>query len=111
MGGVKRGDVVLAVAPGEYGKPRPAVVVQTDFANETHSSIVVCPITSHIQKAPLFRPDCQPSEETGLNKQSQIMVDKIVALPREKITHVVGQLDEDTIVGLNRSLAFWLGLG
>ena len=111
MGGLKRGDIVLAVAPGAYGKPRLAVVVQTDFANETHRSIVACPMTSHIQQAPLFRLDVQPSEETGLNKKSQIMVDKIVSLPRGKITNVVGQLDEEAIVGLNRSLVFWLGLG
>ena len=111
MGGLKRGDIVLAVAPGAYGKPCPAVVVQTDFANETHRSIVVCLMTSYIQEAPLFRLDVQPSEETGLNKKSQIMVDKIIVLPREKIVHVVGRLDEEGVVSLNRSLVFWLGLG
>ena len=35
---MRRGDVVLVVVPGDYGKPRPAVVVQTDLVNDTHSS-------------------------------------------------------------------------
>ena len=86
------------------------VVVQTDYANQTHRSIAVCPMTSSLQEAPLFRIKVQPSEETGLNKESQIMVDKIVALPRETLAHTIGQLDEDTMVRLNRSIAFWLGL-
>ena len=41
---MKRGDVVLVVVPGDYGKPRPAVVIQTDLVNDTHSSVVVCPV-------------------------------------------------------------------
>ncbi len=52
---MRRGDVVLVAVPGDYGKPRPAVVIQTDLANETHASFVVCPMTSYIQDAPLFR--------------------------------------------------------
>ncbi|MBS3779993.1 MAG: type II toxin-antitoxin system PemK/MazF family toxin [Desulfovermiculus sp.] len=53
---------------------------------------------------------CESSEETGLKKESQIMVDKIVALSREKVAHIIGQVDDDTVVRLHRSIAFWLGL-
>jgi mRNA interferase MazF len=108
---VQRGDVVLVVAPGSYGKPRPAVIVQTDLANETHPSFVVCPLTSHLREAPLFRLGVEPGEGNGLVKPSQIMVDKIITLPGEKVKEVVGRLDEDTMTRLGRSLAFWLGLG
>ena len=52
---IKRGDVVICAAPGDYGKPRPAVVVQSDLFNGTHSSVAVCLITSHLEEAPLFR--------------------------------------------------------
>jgi mRNA interferase MazF len=51
-----------------------------------------------------------PSEETGIKKESQVMVDKIVALRREKLAHIIGRVDEDTVVRINRSIAFWLGL-
>jgi len=108
---MKRGDIVLVVVPGDYGKPRPAVVVQTDLVNDIHASVVVCPITSHIQDAELFRLSIKPSPDNGLQKISQIMVDKIVAVRRDKVRQVIGRIDEALIIRLNRSLAFWLGLG
>jgi mRNA interferase MazF len=108
---VKRGDVVIAVFSGDYGKPRPAVVVQTDLANPTHSSLVLCPITSHLENAPLFRLEVTPSPENSLEKPCQIMVDKITTVPKDKVRQVIGRLDEDTMIRVNRSLALWLGLG
>lgn len=108
---VKRGDVVVAAFSGDYGKPRPAVVVQTDLANATHSSVVLCPITSHLENAPLFRLEVTPSRENNLEKSCQIMVDKITTVRKDKVRQVIGRLDEATMVRVNRSLAFWLGLG
>lgn len=108
---MKRGDVVVVVVPGDYGKPWPAVVVQTDLVNDTHASIVVCPITSHIQDAELFRLTVEPCAANGLQKASQIMVDKLVAVHRDKIRQVIGTFDDELLIRLNRSLAFWLGLG
>ncbi len=108
---VKRGDVVLAAFSGDYGKPRPAVVVQTDLANETHASIVLCPLTSHTIKAPLFRLPVEPSTENGLDKASEVMVDKIGAVRRDKVKEVIGRLEDSHLVQLNRSLALWLGMG
>lgn len=108
---MKRGDVVLAALSGDYGKPRPAVLVQTDLANETHASVVLCPITSTLRDAPLFRLDLEPCESNGLRKPSQIMVDKLGAVRRERATTIIGHLDDASMVRLNRALAFWLGLG
>ena len=107
---MKRGDLVIVSAPGDDGKPRPAVIVQSDLFNETHASIVVCLITSERQDAPVFRIDVQPSEITGLTVTSQIMVDKIVALRRERIAQHIGRLNDETMVRLNRSLALFIGL-
>jgi mRNA interferase MazF len=107
---MKRGDVILVVASGDYGKAHPAVVVQSDIFNETHASIVVCLLSSDLQDAPLFRLTIQPTDENGLHAISQIMVDKIVALKRDRILARVGSLDEDTRLRLNRSLMLFLGL-
>jgi len=107
---MKRGDVVLVVAPGDYGKPRPAVVVQSDIFNETHASIVVCLLSSDLQDAPLFRLTVEPTDQNGLQAVSQIMVDKLVALKRDRIRAGVGFLDEDAMLRLNRSLMLFLGL-
>jgi mRNA interferase MazF len=108
---MKRGDIVLVALAGDYGKPRPAVVVQTDLVNDIHASVVVCPITSHLQDAELFRLTIEPSSDNGLQKISQIMVDKIVAVRRDKIRDPIGKIDEKLMIRVERSLAFWLGLG
>lgn len=107
---MKRGDLVIVSAPGNYGKSRPAVIIQSDIFNETHASILVCLITSDRQDAPLFRIDVQPTEETGLKMASQIMIDKIVALRRERVAQHIGQVNDETLIRLNRSLALFIGL-
>jgi mRNA interferase MazF len=107
---VRRGDLVIVAAPGDYGKPRPAVVIQTDMLNHSHASILVCLLSSDIQDAPLFRIDVDPGDTTGLAIPSQIMADKIVALKRNRITQQIGRLDDATMLRLNRSLAFCIGL-
>jgi mRNA interferase MazF len=107
---VKRGDIVLAVARGDYGKPRPAVIVQSDLFNPTHASVLVCLLTSELVEAPLFRLTLSPSPVNGLEQVSQIMVDKLLALPRTRVRGRIGALDHATLQGLNRSLALLLGL-
>jgi mRNA interferase MazF len=107
---VKRGDVVIVSIQGDYGKPRPAVIVQSDLFNDTHSSIILCPLTSDIQDAPLFRLTIEPNKDNGLTKQSQIMIDKVTALKRERIVQNIGHIDDDSMIKLNRSLALFLGI-
>ncbi len=107
---MKRGDLVIVSAPGDYGKPRPAIIIQSDIFNETHASIVVCLLTSDRQNAPLFRIDVEPTEATGIKKASQIMVDKIVALRRERIDQHIGRVNDETLIRLNRSLALFIGI-
>jgi mRNA interferase MazF len=107
---VKRGDIVLVVARGDYGKPRPAVIVQSDLFNPTHASLLVCLLTSEIVMAPLFRLSVRPSLENGLREVSQIMVDKLLAIPRGRVRDCIGTIDDATLLALNRSLALMLGL-
>ena len=108
---MKRGDVVVVSAPGDYGKPRPAVVVQSDLFNDTHASIAVCLLTSDLLEAPLFRLNIDPTSENGLARPSQIMIDKIMAVRRIRVSSRIGCLDADTLLRMNRALAFFLGLG
>lgn len=107
---MKRGEIVLVTAPGDFGKARPALVVQADLFNETHASVVVCLLTTDLQEAPLFRVDVVASEQTGLNERSQVMVDKIVALRKKRIGRTVGTVDDATLLRVSRSLALFLGI-
>jgi mRNA interferase MazF len=107
---MKRGDVVIVAATGDYGKPRPAVIVQTDAFPETHASVVICQMTSEIVDAPDFRVTIDPSEENGLRVRSQVMADKPVTVRRARIRQLIGRLDDRDIGRLNIALAFVMGL-
>jgi len=107
---VKRGDVVIVALQGDYAKPRPALVIQSDLFNDTHPSIAVAPVTSTIVDAPLFRLTVDPTNSNGLRSVSQIMVDKMTAIRRDKIGKAVGRLDDATMMRVNRAIALWLGL-
>jgi mRNA interferase MazF len=105
-----RGDVVTVALPGDYGKPRPAVVVQDDHFNDTHASITVLPVTSTLVNAPLFRLAVEPSAHNGLRALSQVMADKLTTVRRERIGGVIGALEPETLTRVNRALALWLGI-
>jgi len=107
---MKRGDVVISSAPGDYGKPRPALVVQSDLFNPTHASIVICPITTHLVDAPLFRLLLEPSAANGLKAESQIMVDKVMAVRRERIGKRIGAVTSDELARVDVALRTWLDL-
>lgn len=109
---MKRGTVVTVAGAGEYGKPRPAVVVQHEELSKAGlSSVVLCLISSHGVEGVDFRIRVEPSDENGLRKPSDIMVDKILTVSRDRIGASVGQLDDAILLRLNRALAFVLGLG
>ena len=105
-----RGDVVTVTAAGDYGKPRPAVIVQTDALPTEHASVVVCQMTSELSDAPDFRVTVEPTEKNGLRVTSQVMADKPVTIRRERVGRLVGRLDEKDIARLNIALAFVMGL-
>ena len=105
---MKRGDLVTIALQGDYGKPRPALVVQSDLFSE-HPSVTILPVTSDLRKAPLFRIDVEPTAVTNLEKRSQVMVDKVQTVPLEKVGAAFGRLDDTSMLTINRALAVWLG--
>ncbi len=105
---MKRGDLVTIALQGDYGKPRPALVVQSDLFSE-HPSVTILPGTSDLRKAPLFRIDVEPTAGTNLKNRSQVMVDKVQTVPCEKVGAAFGQLDDAAMLSINRALAVWLG--
>jgi mRNA interferase MazF len=109
---LKRGDVVLVVMSGDYGKPRPAVVVQSDeMIRFGFSSVVVCPLTSHVSDRPRVRVTVEPDQANGASLRSEIMVEKLVGISVGKIRRIVGHLDDATMRKVDRALFVVLGLG
>jgi mRNA interferase MazF len=105
-----RGDVVTVAVSGDYGKPRPAVIVQSDAFPPAHASVVICQMTSEIVDAPDFRLTIEPAAGNGLRTRSQIMVDKPVTVRRERIGRKIGQLSPADIGRLNVAIALVMGL-
>ena len=102
--------MVVVALQGTHGKPRPAVVVQRTDAL-AHSMVVICPITSDLRTtAPLVRVTIDPSAATGLRAVSQVMIDRVVSAPAEKLGPVIGALNDEAMGEVTRRLAFWLGV-
>jgi mRNA interferase MazF len=106
---VKRGDLVTVSAQGDYGKPRPAIVIQSNFLNAADSVLVVL-LTSTIADAPLYRLTVEPTAGNGLKVVSQVMVDKVMAYPRAKSGPVIGHLSGADMLALNNMLSVMIGL-
>ncbi len=106
---MRRGDLVTVVLQGDYGKPRPALVIQSDLFDQ-HPSLTILPVTSSLHdNTPLFRLRVEPSAGNGLRKPSDIMVDKAQTVPREKLGAPFGRLDDGPMLAVTRALALFLG--
>lgn len=107
---MKRGEIWTVAGGKDYaGKPRPVVVVQDDSFDAT-SSITVCAFTTDETEAPLFRLKVEPNERNGLRASSRLMVDKMTTVPKAKVGTLVGRLDDDDLLRLNRAMLVFLGL-
>lgn len=105
---MRRGDLVTVAMQGDFGKPRPALVIQSDQF-DAHATMTVLPLTSTLLEAPLFRLTITPTPANGLEKPSQIMVDKAMTVKRDKLGETFGRVDDSTMVSINRALALFLG--
>ena len=107
---MKRGDIVTVALSRDIGKPRPAVVVQSDAISMSQlRTILVCPITSFSSQPNLFRVPVEPTTTNGLRAQSEIMVDKISPAIRDRVKDVIGVINEVTMRRLEHSMALSLG--
>lgn len=108
--GIKRGDIVLVAAPGDYGKPRPALVLQSDRFYETGSVVVALITTDQQPTAGLIRKGILPTDGNGLRESSDVMIDKLVSLPRRKVGKAIGHLMSSEMAEITAALALFLGM-
>jgi mRNA interferase MazF len=107
--GLKRGDVVIVSAPGEYGKPRPSVIIQRNDLGVL-DSIIVCPLSSRLVERGPIRPTIQPVDRNGLRKASQAKLDKIVAIQIRRVGQKVGEVSPLDMRRIERGLSIVLDL-
>lgn len=104
-----RGDLVTIAMQGDSGKPRPALVIQANQFDE-HATVTVLLVSGTLVDAPLFRVTVRPEAKNGLQKLSQIMTDKAMAVKRDKLGPTFGSVDADVMIEVDRCLAVFLGI-
>lgn len=107
---MRRGDLVTVALSGDFGKPRPALVIQSDLFGDT-ATLTVLLLSGTLLDTALLRLPVAPTADNGLRRPSQIQIDKIMTLRRDKIGAVIGRLDDETMLAVTRSLAVFLGIG
>lgn len=106
---MNRGDFVTIAMQGDFGKPRPALVIQADQFDE-HATMTILPVTSALVQAPLLRVMVQPDDRNNLQKPSQVMVDKAMTVKRDKLGEVFGSASDEVMLEIGRCLAVFLGI-
>ena len=101
--------MVTVALPGDFGKPRPALVVQS-YLFADHATVTVLPVTPIAVEAPLIRLPVDPSAENGLRGPFFVMVDKAMSIRAEKLGPAFGRLGSADMTPVNRALALFLGI-
>lgn len=106
---MRRGDLVTVAMQGDYGKPRPALVIQSSLFAD-HPSVTVLPLTSDLRAMPIFRVRVLPDLANGLRAPSDVMIDKMHTVAREKIHNTIGSIGDEHLIEIERAVAVWLGI-
>ena len=101
MDGLTRVDLVTVVLTDDHGRPRPALVIQSELFDD-HPGVTLLPVTSTLVDAPLLRLAIEPDPDNGLRQRSKIMIDKIVTVRRERLGRRIGRLDPDVLLAVDR---------
>jgi mRNA interferase MazF len=107
---VRRGDVVLSAASGDFGKPRPCVVIQDTDLNAMLDTLILCPMTSDVRGRADFRPKIAPDGSNGLKVVSEAMVDKSYAQLTRRVKGSIGALSPEDLKSVDRALRIVLNL-
>jgi mRNA interferase MazF len=112
--GIRRGDIFYAdlspVIGSEQGGVRPVLVLQNDIGNRYSPTVIVCAITSQIDKAKLPIHVELPGEAHGLERDSVILLEQIRTIDKRRLRERVTHLDGEIMQRVNDALAISIGL-
>jgi mRNA interferase MazF len=86
------------------------VVVQSNLFNGSHGSVVLCPISSDLTGFSIFRVMLLRTETSALRVDSEVMVDKLGAVDRDRIRQRIGRLSPPQMSLVDHALQIWLDL-
>lgn len=110
---VKRGDLYYAdlspVVGSEQGGVRPILVVQNNVGNKFSPTIIAAAITSQLDKAKLPTHIALPAGESGLSKDSVVLLEQIRTLDKRRLKEKIGELPLNLMSRVNEALLISLG--
>jgi mRNA interferase MazF len=106
---VTRGDLYIAAMQGDYGKPRPVLIIQSDNTTSLDSRIV-CPLTTFDEPVAFLRPSIEPAPDNGLQQLSYVMIEKVLTVPMHRFRDRIGQVDAEMMATIGVRLSILLGL-
>ena len=107
---MKRGDIHYVAAPDFYGKVRPAVIVQSSKYLQDPASLTVCLVTGAAPGRPTFRVVLPAGTRSGLEKTSEVMIDKVMSLPADRVKNRIGAVTAEELGRIEQALKDWLDL-
>lgn len=111
---IKRGDIFYAdlspVVGSEQGGTRPVLIVQNDVGNRYSPTVIAAAITSRQSKAKLPTHIPIHSGDTGLIKDSVVLLEQVRTLDKRRLRERMGSVDDNSMKEINRALSVSMGL-
>ena len=111
---IKRGDIYYAdlspVVGSEQGGLRPVLIVQNDVGNRYSPTVIAAAITSRMSKAKLPTHIDITGADTGLSRDSVILLEQIRTIDKKRLKEKMGHLDEITMNNVNNAIEVSFGL-
>lgn len=108
---MRRAQIIITAGRGEFArKPRPSLVLQADAFNMHHPAITVCPITSFTSGDTFYRVPIARGPDNGLHVDSEIEIDLVQAIRRERIGGIIGSASDEIMFAVDQALRRWLAL-
>ena len=112
---IKRGDIYYAdlspVVGSEQGGLRPVLIVQNDVGNKYSPTVIAAAITSRMSKTKLPTHIDITGTETGLSRDSVILLEQIRTIDKKRLKEKMGHLDDAMMDHVNTAIAISFGLG
>lgn len=112
---VRRGDIYYAdlspVIGSEQGGVRPVLIVQNNVGNRFSPTVIAAAITSQKDKANLPTHIQVQSTDSGLAKDSIVLLEQIRTIDKKRLKEHMGRLDERSMNRVDEALQISFGLG
>ena len=111
---VKRGEIYYAdlspVVGSEQGGVRPVLIVQNDIGNRFSPTVIAAAITSRQSKAKLPTHIPLPSGNSGLTRDSIVLLEQIRTIDKRRLRERMGHVDEAAMSRIDHALSVSFGL-